>query len=356
MERVAVILAGGGGTRFWPLSRQNKPKQFLNLNGTDIMLNDTIKRYEGIISQENTFIVSNCSQAELLEKMILKDVPNGNILREPLAKNTAACVLYAALTLKKRYNDAVMVVLPSDHHIADVARYRESLEEICYLAEETDKLMTFGIKPSFPATGYGYIKINKCNIFKSAYEVAEFVEKPTFEKAREYVDSGNYFWNSGMFTWKVSVIIDSFKRFLPRLYNSMYAVYDYIGSEKEVEIISDIYPALQNISIDYGILERSDNVLVVPGDFGWNDVGSWDMLGAIIPPDEQGNIIKAKHVGVNTKDSIVYGMDKLIATVSVEGLIVIDVDDAILVCPKSDAQTVKQIVEILKENGMSEYI
>jgi mannose-1-phosphate guanylyltransferase len=164
----------------------------------------------------------------------------------------------------------------------------------------------------------------------------------------QYLKSGNYLWNSGMFIWKVSVILENFKRFLPRLYAVLSQIFDYIGTEKEMEAIGQVYPELQSISIDYGIMERSDNVFVVPGDFGWNDVGSWDALGSVFAPDQDGNIVRAGHIGINTKNSIIYGCDRLIATVGVDGMIIVDTEDAILICPKNKAQDVKKIVEQLK--------
>lgn len=359
MNIISVILAGGGGTRFWPLSRQNKPKQLINLSGNDIMLNDTILRYESVISPENTLIVTNNSQAELLSKILIERVPRENILKEPIGRNTAACILYAALVIQKKFGDAVMVVLPSDHYFIDVEGFRQILAKTCEVAETTGKLVTIGIKPTFPATGYGYINFNKqvnINLPENTYEVNEFVEKPAFEKAKKYMESGDYLWNSGMFVWKASVILENFRRYLPRLYNSFMKIYEHLGTEKEEEYISKVYPTLQSTSIDYGILERSDEVLVVPGDFGWNDVGSWDALGAIFKPDDEGNIVKAKHLSINTKNSIIYSNDRLIATIGVENLIIADTNDALLICPKDKAQEVKDIVDMLKKKEMKEYI
>jgi mannose-1-phosphate guanylyltransferase len=356
MNRFAVIMAGGGGTRFWPLSRQNKPKQLLNISGNDIMINDTILRYENVISIENTIIVTNKSQVSFLEDILLEQIPRNNILKEPIAKNTAACILYAALYLQKKYDDCVMTVLPSDHYITNVSSFRAVLEKACQLAEQADNLVTIGIKPSFPSTGYGYINLNKNILQNEAYEVNEFVEKPSFEKAKQYLSSGDYLWNSGMFLWKTSKIIDCFQRYLPRLYKNMMQVYGDIGTEREQKAIADIYPNLQNISIDYGILERSDDVIVIPGDFGWNDVGSWDALGGIFSPDDDGNIVKAKHIGFETKNSIIFGNGRLIATIGVDNLIIAETSDALLVCPKDKAQDVKNIVDMLKEKGMSDYV
>ena len=359
MTLVSVILAGGGGTRFWPLSRQNRPKQLLNLSGNDIMLNDTILRYQDVIPLQNTVIVTNQTQAELLDTVLIDQVPRENVLKEPVGRNTAACILYAALFIKKKYGDAVMTVLPSDHYFTDVEGFRGILRKTCDAAITTGKLITIGIKPTFPATGYGYIRYcedGERKLPDGVYPVSEFIEKPAYERAQKYIASGNYLWNSGMFVWQVSVILDNFQRYLPRLYKNMMKIYNDLGTTREAEVIAKIYPELQSISIDYGILERSDEVLVIPGDFGWNDVGSWDALGAIFPPDENGNIVKANHLGINTENSIIYGTNQLIATINVDNLIIAATHDAILICPKDQAQSVKDVVELLKEKGMKEYI
>ena len=246
--------------------------------------------------------------------------------------------------------------MPSDHYIADKPKFRELLQRACVLAESNDNLVTIGIKPIFPSTGYGYIKFNRSNDFNAAYEVLEFIEKPNFDRAKQYLASGDYLWNSGIFLWKTSKIIECFRRYLPRLYKSMMVAYDYIGTDKEEEVIAEIYPSLQSISIDYGILERSDDVIVLPGDFGWRDVGSWDALGEIFSPDADGNIVKANHVGLATKNSIIFGSGRLISTIGVDNLIIAETPDAILVCPKDKAQDVKHLVELLKEKGLIDYV
>lgn len=359
MNRFATILAGGGGTRFWPLSRQVLPKQLLNISGHDIMLNDTIARFDGVIPLENTVVVTNRSQAVMLESIMHSSVLKSNILVEPVARNTAASILYAALFIERHHGASLMVVLPSDHYITDEAQFRRKLEDACAVALDSDRIVTIGIKPTFPATGYGYISFrgeptlrNPCPV----YDVVEFVEKPDFTRAQSYVSSGHHLWNSGMFVWKTSVIIESFKRYLPRLYKTMLPISESFGTDRAEATINAVYPMIPNTSIDYGILERSDEVVVVSGDFGWNDIGSWDALGAIFPPDEFGNIVKANHMGIQTRNSIVYGNGRLIATIGIDGLIIADTDDALLICPKDQAQAVKEIVDMLKGKGMHEYV
>lgn len=359
MNRFATILAGGGGTRFWPLSRQELPKQLLNISGHDIMLNDTIARLDGVVPLENTIVVTNRSQAVMLESIMHSSVLKGNILEEPVARNTAASILYAALFIESQHGASLMVVLPSDHYITDEDQFRRTLEDACNVAMHSDRLVTIGIKPTFAATGYGYISFHGEPTMKDpcpVYEVIEFVEKPVFTRAQTYLSSGHHLWNSGMFVWKTSVIIENFKRYLPRLYKTMLPMSESFGTDREEATINSVYPLIPNISIDYGILERSDEVVVVSGDFGWNDIGSWDALGAIFPPDEFGNIVKANHMGIQTRNSIVYGNGRLIATIGIEGLIIADTDDALLICPKDKAQAVKDIVDMLKVKGLHEYV
>lgn len=217
-----------------------------------------------------------------------------------------------------------------------------------------------GITPTYPSTGYGYIKYDKERSIPSedkiAYEVVEFVEKPDIPKAKSYMESGNYLWNSGMFVWKTSIILESFKRFLPRLYRNIEELERSIETYEEKDAVGRIYPILQSISIDYGVMERSDEVVVIPGDFGWNDVGCWDSLGSVFPPDENGNITKGDFVDIETRNSIIYSNSRLVAAVGLEDMIVVETSDALLVCPKEKAQDVKKVVERLKKMGRKELL
>lgn len=357
MKTVSVVLAGGSGTRFWPLSRAESPKQVLNISGNDVMINETIRRTEGLIAPDDSFIVTAKSQLPTLDDVLLPELPRGNILPEPVQRNTAPCILYAALKLKKQYGDAVMCVFSADHYITNDDEFRRIIGEAARIAEAEDKLLTLGTKPAFPATGYGYIRFEREPASGEAHGVLEFVEKPNYERAQAYVKSGDYLWNSGIFVWKVSTILAAFERYLPRIYSKLLPWEEAIGTAREEDLLAEIYPELQKISIDFGILERSNDVLVIPSDFGWSDVGSWDALGTIFPPDEDGNIVRAdEFVAIGTTGNIIHSEGQLIAAVGVHNMIVVSTKDALLLCPKDRAQDVKKIVDRLTELGMTQYL
>ena len=350
MKIYNVIMAGGGGTRFWPLSRQAHPKQLLNLSGEDALINETIKRINNLADKENLFIVTNEKQIDLLKNTVGEMCHHTNVLPEPSARNTAAAIGYAAFSIMKKHGDGIMCVYPADHYIKNEIEFTNILNKAIKVAKENDKLVTIGITPTFPSTGYGYINFDKeVSYNKIAYDVMEFVEKPNYEKANLYVESGKYVWN-------VSKILEDFKRYLPKVYDKLENLSKYIGTDKEDEMLKKIYPTIPSISIDYAIMERSNDVVVVPGDFGWNDVGSWDVLGAIYPTDEDGNIKRGENISIDTKDCIVYSDDKLISTVGVKDLIVVSTKDAVMVCRKDKAQDVKKIVDKLKEKETIKYL
>lgn len=357
MRTLSLILAGGSGTRFWPLSRTNLPKQVLNISGNDAMINETIKRCKGIIEYTDSYIVTTENQVDVIKDVTMSEVPKENILIEPAARNTAPCILYSALKLRKKYGDAVMCVFPSDHHITNDKKFREILKNAISIAEESNKIVTIGITPTFPATGYGYINFDKNSFDDNAYKVNEFVEKPDYMRAAKFIEDGSYLWNSGIFIWKISMIISSFKRYLPRIYNRMLEWEKHIDTSNEADSLSEIYPTVQKISIDFGIMERSDDVLVIPADIGWNDVGSWDALGAIFPPDEKGNIIRSDdNILINSVNNIVFSEKQLITTIDIHDMIIVSTSDALMICPKSKAQNVRNIVDELIAKDMNKYL
>lgn len=354
MNIYEVIMAGGGGSRFWPLSRQALPKQLLNLSGKDIMLNETILRMEPLVPRENAYIVTNEGQAGTMKKLLLEGVDKSHVLAEPMGRNTAPCILYAALVLKKYYGDGVMCVLPADHHIANTKEYRRVMEQAAKAADETGQIVTIGIQPDYAATGYGYISCGQETERAGVYKVKQFVEKPCKEVAEKYLAEGSYLWNSGVFVWKISTILRAFEKFLPEMYEAMQPVYEAVGTDKETELLKKIYPTLQSISVDYGIMEQCEDVLVLKGDYGWNDVGSLDALPTFHPLDEQENLLLGDVMVEDAKGCIVRGHEKLIALVGVEDMMVIDTEDALLVCPKERAQDVKKIVERLQKENRKE--
>lgn len=365
MQRAAVIMAGGGGTRFWPISRMAAPKQLVRLTGDDVMINETIKHYDQVIGRANTFIVTNEKQAQLMDKVLFNEIDRSHILIEPVQRNTAPCIIYAAMTLKKLYGDAVMAVLPADHHIGNIKEYERVLELALKTAEETDRIVTIGIKPTFPSTGYGYINFAQTpSVGEEVYDLLRFVEKPDLQRATEYVNEGTYLWNSGMFIWKVSVILEYFKELLPDMYKSMENIFGALRTEDEKDAIEATYPALEKISVDYGIMENAKGVYVIPADFGWNDVGAWDSLDNVFAKDVDGNITAGEkndpknHMIKGSSNSVVFDAagDKFIAAVGLNNIVIVNTKDAILVCNKDNAQDVKKIVDALSEQGRQELL
>lgn len=355
MNTYGVIMAGGGGTRFWPLSRQEEPKQLLNLSGKELMINETINRIATVTKRDNIFIVTNETQVPKMLEATNGRIDNTHIISEPCARNTAACIGFSAFEIIKKYGDGIMCIFPSDHYIKNQSEFTRILKEAIYVAETKDKLITLGITPTYPSTGYGYIKFDKLDN-NLAKQVIEFKEKPNEHLATEYVNSGEYAWNSGMFIWKASTILEKFKEFLPDVYACLEKIANAMNTPEEKQVIEEVYPTIPSISIDYGIMEKCKDVLVISADFGWNDVGSWDNLGVLYEADENGNVITGKQINIDTKNCISYSKKRLITTIGVENLIIVETDDAVLVCDKTRAQDVKIIVEQLKAEGENQYL
>jgi len=355
MRSYGVIMAGGGGTRFWPLSRRQKPKQFLNLSGKDIMVNETFDRLKGLINPKDVFVVTGEKYGDMTFDSMKGRVSKDHILREPAARNTAACIGYAAMEIVTKYEDGVMCVLASDHFIKDEDTYRSVMNKAIKIAEETEGLVTIGIKPTFPSTGYGYIKSSP--IEGASYNrVEEFVEKPDRDTAIAYLKDGGFAWNSGMFVWKASVILKYFEKLLPDIYECLLKIKEAMNTLEESKVIEEIYPTIPKISVDYGIMERADNVYMLEGDFGWNDIGSFDTLPVLLKGDENGNVSHGKSVLIDTRDCVTYSKDRLIAAIGVSDLVIVESDDCMFVCPKDRVQEVKKIVETLEDKGLTEYL
>ena len=355
MKVYGVIMAGGGGTRFWPLSRNKTPKQLLNLSGKDLMVNETIDRLSYIADKKDIFIVTNTAQAPLMKEATAGRVSDNHILSEPCARNTAACIGYAAVEIIKKYGDGIMVVTPSDAYIKNVDKLTQVLKLAVKTAQAQDKLVTVGITPGFPSTGYGYINFDK-NETGEVKRVKEFKEKPDLETAKAYVQSGNYAWNSGMFIWRASTILKNFERFLPNIYADLMKIGEALGTENESTVINEVYPSIQSISIDYGIMERSPEVVVIPAEFGWSDVGSWDMLEALHSCNDNGNILLGEQINIDTSDTTIFSSGRMVAVVGVANLVIVETPDAVLVCDKSRVQDVKKVVDTLNAKGRTDLL
>ena len=354
-----VIMAGGKGERFWPKSRINLPKQFLSLTDDGkSMIQHTVERVKSLVNIENIYVVTN----EMYKNLVLKHVPDiseENIIIEPVAKNTAPCIGLAAIHIAKKDINSKMIILPSDHLIKFNEIFIDTLKTALDVVEKGDNLATIGITPNYPETGYGYINFTKGESFKDStniYEVLRFVEKPNLEKAKEYLTSGQYLWNSGMFVWKASTILKNFKEYLPEIYEGLQKIGKSINTGKYEEVLKKEFLNLPSESIDYGIMEKAKNIYVIPGNFGWDDVGSWLSLERINKTNQDGNVITGNVISIKTKNTIIQGSDKLIATIGLEDIVIVDTDDVTLICHKNNTQEVKEIISNLRICNRNEYL
>ncbi|SKA76657.1 mannose-1-phosphate guanylyltransferase [Caloramator quimbayensis] len=354
-----VIMAGGKGERFWPRSRQSLPKQLISLtNDGKTMIQLTYERVKKITDKENVFIVTNENYSNIIRKQLF-EIPFQNILIEPLGKNTAPCIGLSAVYIAKKDPEAVMIILPSDHLIKNNDIFINTLEAAAKMAQEGDNLITIGIIPSYPETGYGYINYSNkvCDIDgNSIYKVKRFVEKPDIDKAKQYLKEGTYLWNSGMFVWKASTILKNIQRYMPNLYEGLMKISDAIGTDNEIKVLREEFNKFESISIDYGIMEHAENIYTIPGNFGWDDVGSWTALERIQNTDEDGNVKSGNVISIDTKKCIIQGNDKLIAAVGIEDIILVDTDDATLICSKDKCQDIKKLLNKIKAMNKENYL
>lgn len=344
MELFVLIMAGGVGSRFWPRSRKSKPKQLLNIFGQNSMIRETYRRVGNLVPPENVYIITNKMQAELITAE-LPELPSKNIIAEPVGKNTAPCVAVSAKTILNRSEDSVIITLPADHLIEKEKEFEIKLLEAAKFAHESKGLVTFGITPTRPETGYGYIHFIK-NSSENIFKVKEFVEKPNLETAKKYLEAGDYLWNSGMFIWRSDVILDEVKKYLP----DVYSLVTKINNKDYDNIIEEIYPKFESVSVDYGIMEKSEKVYVMEGDIGWSDVGSWESVYELSKKDENGNALIGDVFTIDTKNSYVYSENNFTALVGVNDLVVINLGDSLLVCDRAKAQAVKNVVDELSKN------
>lgn len=356
MKKTALIMAGGIGERFWPRSRKALPKQFLSLTeDKKTMIQLTVERILPLVDMEDIFIATNEAYKGLVMEQ-LPLLPEENILCEPVGKNTAPCIGLGAACISKKYDDALMMVLPSDHVIKCIDIFRDTLSAACEIAEAGENLVTMGITPNYPETGYGYIKFYKDQMLGQGNLVQQFVEKPDLEKAKAYLASGEYLWNSGMFVWKVSTILKRMEEFLPETYAGLMTIKAAVGTDAYASILKDEFYKFQSVSIDYGILEKADHIYTLPGNFGWDDVGSWLAVKRLHEPDEKDNLLLGNVIAVESENCIVEGKDRLIAMAGVKDFIIVDETDALLICHKDHAGQIKDIIAQLKEKNLEQYL
>lgn len=354
----AVIMAGGGGTRLWPISTRDHPKQMLKLAGERTMFQLTLDRLKGVIDSDHILVVSTAEQTDKLKAQT--DIPAGNFLIEPLPKGTASVVGLAAVYLLRKNPNAVMAVLPADHYIQNVPLFHELLRN-GYDAANRSHLVTMGIKPTFPSSGMGYIEFG--DRLPSDYpllRVKRFHEKPDKETAEAFLAKGNFYWNSGMFIWRADQIRKDIARFLPELTISLDQIH---GSADEAEFqqnIQNVWPILVQASVDVGVMEKSDDVVVLPAeDLAWNDIGSWESLFDVMPADDQGVIVlNGQSYALDSKGSLTSSADsqKMVVLIGMEDTVVVETDKAILVCKKSDSQRVREVVDYLRKNQLNSYL
>jgi mannose-1-phosphate guanylyltransferase len=356
----AIIMAGGVGSRFWPSSRSNYPKQFLDILGTgNSLLQLTYKRFLKHFEANNIYIVTNTAYTDL----VLTQIPGINptcILGEPTAKNTAACIAFASSKIHKINTHAVCVVAPSDHLILDEDKFMEYIEGALTYAHKNEALITLGIRPNRPDTGYGYIQYIDEGEQNNIFKVKTFTEKPTLEIAQTFLDSGDFLWNAGIFVWSGKSIRNAFKAHLPEQYALFDEASKFYGTPNEAAEVQRIYEQCRSISIDYGVMEKASNVYVIPSDFGWSDLGTWTSLYEISDKDAKGNVIKGKNVfAYDTQDSMISANGangRLIVVKSANNLIIVDTPDVLMICDKSQEQEVKQIVTDIKLKFDEKYI
>ncbi len=360
MRVFGVIMAGGVGARFWPKSRESMPKQFLEVFGSRTLYQRTFDRISKLIAPENVFVVTNSAQRPIAASQ-LPQIPERNVIAEPFGRNTAPCLSAAASAISSITEDAVMVVLPSDHLISEDEVFLTQLKDAIRLADKQRALVTLGIKPSYPETGFGYIHLDKKGTDKNVseykgYKVESFREKPDRETAVKFLESGDFLWNSGMFVWRVDVILEELRKNLTHFGDFRIQLRDAFGRPGFDKILEEFYLRAESISIDYAVMEKAEKVLTIPGSFQWSDVGSWDEVYRLSDRDGEGNSLKGDVMGINSHNNLVWTEEKTFALVDIDDLIVVETKDAVLICRRGRSQNVRAVVENLKKSNKQDLI
>jgi mannose-1-phosphate guanylyltransferase len=350
----AVIMAGGRGERFWPRSRMTKPKQFLNLIGEKSMLQLTVERLEGLVGITDTYVVAAADFKDIiLEQVPL--LPEENVIVEPFGRDTAAAIGLAAMVLGRKNPQEVIIVLPADHYIGNVGEFQKVLWSAVTAAAQGDNVVTLGITPHSPETGYGYIHRGELEGVTggiSTYRALQFMEKPNYERALEFMSSGDYFWNSGMFVWRIDLVRAMIDKYIPELAAGLQDIESRLDTDAYAKTLEDVYAALPRVSVDYGLMEHADNVLLIPCDFGWDDIGNWAALDRYADKDDLGNVLLGEGIMLDTANTYVVSEERTVALLGVDDLIIINDQDSLLVCHKSRVQEIKKVVQALKDKGL----
>ena len=369
LQAHAIVLAGGRGTRFWPRSRTRTPKQLLNIVGRDTMLRQTTGRLAPLFPPSRLWVVTNSEQAADVRRQLPR-LPAAHILSEPVGRNTAAAIGLAAAHLLHhclgKENDALMAVLPADHYIAQPEQYLQVVRAALHVAHAPGSLVVLGIPPSRPETGYGYIERGTANRLRAeripVFTVRRFTEKPSLGRAQRYVASGRYFWNAGMFFWRVSTFLGNLEKFLPRTHDALMRLAGEIGTRRYRKTLERVYPQLENISVDYAILERATShgtapsVFVLPANVGWSDIGSWAAVYELLARKAGENVSAGRSVAIDATGNFLWSPKKLVAAIGIRDLVVVETDDALLLCPRDRAQDVGKIVKWLEAEKLRRFL
>ncbi len=355
MDVFAVILAGGMGVRFWPRSREKQPKQLLKIFGEKSLLQQTVERLDGLIEKDHIFVITTRIQKAAIREQI-PDIPKENIIDEPFGKNTAASIGLASVIIQKKCPEAITVVLPADHLIRDIKEFQRTIKTAINFAEGNSALMTIGITPDKPETDYGYIQFDENFIDSNIHKVISFAEKPPLATAERFIQAGDFLWNSGIFIWSVEAISREIKKLMPELHSGLVEISASLGKPDYQSVLVKEFGQFRSTSIDYGVMENSDEVYLVKGDFDWSDVGSWDSVFDLSEKDSEKNVRKGKVYTEKTSNCLIHTPNKFSALIGVDNLIVIETPDSLLICDRDNAGDVKHVIDYLKMNEMKDLI
>ncbi len=368
MNNYAVIMAGGVGTRFWPKGTTKIPKQFLKIaSENDTLLQMTYKRLEGLFYDSKIFIVTNALYKNEVKKQLPK-IPDENIICEPMGRNTGPCIGLACLFINQFEPKANVLVVAADHLINDVSEFHRVIKSGLKFVNDNGGIVTLGIHPTLPETGYGYIQYDADKVtevelekngdssFEKIYKVKTFAEKPNLELAKAFLESGDFLWNSGMFIFRIDTMMEEIKNNMPDLFESLIRLSGNLLSNDFPKHLENEYSKLKSVSIDYGVMEKSQNVYIIRSHFGWNDVGAWDEVYNIKDKNSEGNVNQGRTVTINTKNCLIINDQKIVATIGVEDLLIINTENGLLICKRGEAQSVKEVVDYLRRKGMEQYL